>query len=319
MKYMKKRIIAIILCALALIGALSGCEVEDEKLTVLCTVFPVYDWVRAVVGESKNIEVKLLVSDGADLHSFQPTAKDAISIKSADLVVRVGGADDSFVNELVTESADLRLMEAEGVTLRHMSVSSEHSREDEHEGSHGHEHAVDEHIWLSLKNASACVDAICEAVCELDAEGAEVYRENTEDYINSLNALDAAYSEAIANIDTPRMIFADRFPFVYMTEDYGIEYEAAFEGCTTDAEAGFDTVLRLASRAEEWGLSYVFVTESSDGKLARSVSEAVSDGTLTTVTLNSMQSLTSADIAAGESYLGIAQKNLAVLSAALAK
>lgn len=310
---MIKRIIALVLCAVALLGVLTACGSKNEKLTVICTVFPVYDWVRSVVGENENIDVRLLVSDGADLHSFQPTAKDAIAIKTADLVVRVGGNDDSFVNELVKDSMgiDLRLSEISGVTLRHTSVSSDDRHEDGEE--HSHHHATDEHIWLSLKNAIVCIDEIRRSMSTIDPEGSDNYEKNAADYIEKLRSLDMAYEKAIDSVDEPRMVFADRFPFVYMTEDYGIAYEAAFEGCTTDAEAGFDTVIRLAAKTEKWGLSCVFVTECSDGRLPASVSEAVTGKEIEIAVLNSMQSVTSKDIASGQTYIGIMESNLSVL------
>ena len=316
---MTKKIIALLLFASVLIGILSGCGMKNDKITVLCTVFPIYDWVRNVVGDSDKLEVKLLVSDGADLHSFQPTARDAIDIKTADLVVRVGGADDSFVNELTkdTDGIDLRLIDAEGVTKRHVSVSSEH--EHSHGEGHDHKHPTDEHIWLSLKNGQACIEAIYNALADIDPQGAEGYRQNADEYIERLIALDLKYAETVASVSEPRLVFADRFPFIYLTEDYGIEFEAAFEGCTTDAEAGFDTVIRLASKVEQWGLSYVCVTESSDKRLSSSVADAVEGKAVHTAVLDSMQSVTKKDIAAGQSYIGIMEKNLSALTEALSK
>ena len=316
---MTKKIIALLLFASVLIGILSGCGMKNDKITVLCTVFPIYDWVRSVVGDSDKLEVKLLVSDGADLHSFQPTARDAIDIKTADLVVRVGGADDSFVNELTKDSngVDLRLIDAEGVTKRHVSVSSEH--EHSHGEGNDHKHPTDEHIWLSLKNGQACVEAIYGALAAIDPQGAEAYRQNADAYIEELISLDMKYAATASAVSEPRLVFADRFPFVYMTEDYGIEYEAAFEGCTTDAEASFDTVIRLASKVEQWGLSYVCVTESSDKRLASSVADAVEGKAVHTAVLDSMQSVTKKDIAAGQSYIGIMEKNLSALTEALSK
>ena len=310
-----KKTVALALCALMLLCAFSGCGAKNEKITVLCTVFPLYDWVRNVVGDSENVEVKLLVSDGADLHSFQPTAKDAISIKSADLIVRVGGIDDSFVDELAKDSKgiDLRLMEAEGVTLRESAQNSDHGHGD------GHDHPTDEHIWLSVKNAAACVEAIRKALADIDPESAEGYEKRAAEYTERLTSLDRRFEETFSAIDDPRMVVADRFPFVYLTADYGIEYEAAFEGCTTDAEAGFDTVLRLSQKLEEWELSYIFVTESSDGRLARSVCDNLKDRQIDVTVLDSMQSVTASDIENGTNYIGIMEKDLAALSAAFSK
>lgn len=310
-----KKAAALILCAVMILCTFAGCGAKNEKITVLCTVFPIYDWVRNVVGDNERIEVKLLVSDGADLHSFQPTAKDAIAIKSAELLVRVGGVDDSFVDELAKDRGglDLRLMEAEGVTLRDSAHNSDHGHGD------GHDHPTDEHIWLSVRNAAACVEAIRKALSEIDPEGAELYEKNAAEYKAKLTALDLRFKETLSAIESPRMVVADRFPFVYLTADYGIEYEAAFEGCTTDAEAGFDTVLRLANKLEEWQLSHIFVTEASDGRLASSVCENVNGRQIKVTVLDSMQSVSAKDIELGVSYIGIMENDLAVLSAAFSK
>ncbi len=310
-----KKTLALALCALMILCAFSGCGAKNEKITVLCTVFPLYDWVRNVVGDSEKVEVKLLVSDGADLHSFQPTAKDAIAIRTADLIVRVGGVDDSFADELArdSEGIDLRLMEAEGVTVRESAHNSHHSHGD------GHSHPTDEHIWLSVKNAAACVEAIQKALADIDPEGAEDYQKRAAEYTARLTALDRRFEETFSAFTSPRMVVADRFPFVYLTADYGIEYEAAFEGCTTDAEAGFDTVLRLSQKIEEWELSYIFVTEGSDGRLAQAVRDSLKDRQIEVAVLDSMQSVTASDIENGADYIGIMEKDLAALSAAFSE
>lgn len=311
---MIKKIIAACLCIPLLLAVAAGCKKEDDRPAVVCSVFPIYDWVRNIVGDREAVDVKLLVDDGSDIHSFQPTAKDAIEIKEADLVIRVGGVDDSFIGELTdSEKIDLRLSEAEGVTLKHTSVSSSHS----HSDHSGHDHPVDEHIWLSLKNAAACAEAICKALSELDPDGAEIYRENADNYIAKLNALDIRYADTINGAGNKRAVFADRFPFIYLAEDYGIEYEAAFEGCSTDAEAGFDTIIRLADRLDEWELSCVFVTESSDTLLAGAVAERVENREISVAVLDSMQSVSKDSD--GADYLTIMENNLNTLSAGLSR
>lgn len=304
-----KILLSLTLICLTVLTPLSGCEEKEDKVTVVCTIFPIYDWARQVVGDSDRVELKLLMSDGADLHSFQPTAKDAIAIRTADIIIRVGGVDDGFINGLLEDgkNLDLRLMETEGVTLRHAATSSHHSHDD------GHHHAVDEHIWLSLKNAAACVDAIRESISKADPDNAEKYRKNADAYIERLSTLDEEYRQTTAAAEAPRVIFADRFPFVYLTADYGIEYAAAFEGCTTDAEAGFDTILGLSEHLEEWGLSYICVTETSDGKLYRAICDLNEGKEIRSAVFDSMQSVKRTDIESGTTYIGIMEKNLKVL------
>lgn len=320
---MVKRIIAIILSIMVLSGtltALSGCGVEkSDKITVLCTVFPIYDWVRSVVGDSEKVEVKLLVSGSADLHSYQPTVNDVIAVRGADLTVRVGGMDDSFVGELLKNGGcgqDLRLMEIDGIVKREISQGS-HEEEHDHHHEHDHEHTVDEHIWLSLKNAAVSVNAVCEALSRLSPADSEQFRKNADAYIERLSALDGKYLDAVSKAPSDKLIFADRFPFVYMTEDYGIEYEAAFKGCSTEADASFDTVIRLADRLDGWALSYVCVTESSDRELAECVIRASESKKADIIAFDSMQSVSESDIASGATYLGIAESNLETLKIAL--
>ena len=321
----KTRAAALCLCALLLLScaaALGGCSTNDRdgKITVVCTVFPIYDWVKQVVGDTEGVDVILLIDNGGDPHSFQPTAKDAIAIRTADLVVRTGSADDEFAEPLIEKGngADLRLMETEGVTLHCPSISSEEGEAHDHEAHHEHDHEYDGHIWLSLSNAKACVRAISDELCVLLPESEAIFRANALDYTAKLTALDLRYRETISRESAPALVVADRFPFVYLTEDYGVAYEAAFEGCTTDAEAGFDTVLRLAARLDSWGLSSLVVCEGGDARLAETVAKQTGRE-IKTVTLYSMQSVSAKEISSGAEYLGFMEKNLAALIEAFKK
>ena len=316
---MKTRIISVILLAVIIFSAIPatvGCARRDDgKITVICTVFPIYDWVRNVVGDSDAVEVKLLVSNGADLHSFQPSADDIISIRDAEVIVRVGGAADAFLNDILPECdkiKDVCLMNSPGVTVRE-SLKESHS----HTEGDGHFHASDEHIWLSLHNAKGAVNAICETLCELDGENTEKYRANSAAYTEKLSVLCDAYDEAMSKAQNKKIVFADRFPFIYMTEEYGIEHTAAFEGCSTESEASVETVIRLASRLDEWELDCIAVTESSDKRLAEAVINASSKKNAQILVFDSMQSVTNADISAGKTYVGIMESNLQALKIAV--
>lgn len=321
---MIKKIIALALVLILIIPSGVGCSRSDDgDITVLCTVFPVYDWVRNVVGESERVKVKLLISNGADMHSYQPTAADVVSIRSADMIVRVGGESDSFLEDILKNSPDgdridLELIEASGVVLREISSSYLMGGEHTHGDGEDCDHVdVDEHIWLSLRNACASVEAICSALSSIDADGAEGYRQRADGYISRLSALDAEYAEAVASSESPRVLFADRFPFVYLMEDHGIEYAAAFEGCTTEVDATFQTVVRLSDKLNEWGLRYISVTESSDRELAESVARASEVGEVTVLAFDSLQSVRASDIASGKTYIGAMENNLEVLREAI--
>ncbi len=315
---MKKRILAIIVCLFMLVPILSSCNrvKDDGKITVVCTVFPIYDWVRTVAGEVEGIEVKLLLSDGSDAHSYQPSFDDVIMIKEADLTVRIGGSADGFVDEILEGAeggSDLVLREAEGVTVREMSSES-HVCDEDHDHDHGSE---DEHIWLSLRNARASTAAIAAELSRIDPDNAGIYRANADKYCGKLDLLDREYEATVASAQNKRLIFADRFPFVYMTDDYGIEYLAAFKGCTTESDASFDTVFKLAKKVDEWGLSFVCVSETSDRKLADTVIGLTERKNAKIVTFDSMQAVSSKKIEEGYSYLSVMEKNLDALRIAL--
>lgn len=319
-----RRILAAVLMLCLLLGTLAGCarRENDGTVRVVCTVFPIYEWARGVVGETEGVEVILLVDNGTDLHSFQPTTQDLITMISSDLLLYVGGASESWVEQGLKNREDtagtvLDLSTAEGVILRSPSAESiveEHDHSHGHDEGHDAEHTeTDEHIWLSLTNAAACTEAIADALCALDAANAEQYRQNAETYVERLLALDGAYADAVAQAKEPTLLFADRFPFVYLAEDYGIRYVAAHAGCTTEVDATPSTVIHLAEHVDEWGLRTVCVTESSDGSLAQSVIRATEKKDQRIAVLDSMQSVTAEEIASGTTYFSIMEENLSVL------
>lgn len=325
---MKNKIIALLLCLLLLPVGAFGCgrREEDRSVKIVCTLFPLYEWTKNVVGELPGVEVSLLIDNGTDLHSYEPTTHDIVELLSADLVVYIGSASETWVEQtLARRDADsytaLDLRRSEGVTLHHISAESVVAEEaHDHEHGHTHDHgSEDEHLWLSLRNAAACTTAIADAIGGIDAERAEQYRANGAAYAVQLAELDARYAQAVAEAEAPTMLFADRFPFVYLAEDYGIRYVAAFEGCTTETDATPATILHLAEHADEWRLGCIFVTETSDRALAQSVQRAAKGGDRAIVCLDSMQAVTRKRMDSGVTYLGIMEQNLQVLQDAFAR
>lgn len=311
------RLAALLLCALLLfsaVSALTACapSSEDGVLRVVCTVFPIYDWARVLL-EGEDVELTLLVDNGTDLHSYQPTAADRALLASCDLLIRVGGSSDEWIEEMLKSAPsdsrrELVLSDLPQITLREISSSS--VAEPAHGEEGHHHHAVDEHLWLSLRNASVCVEAMAEELSSLFGEDVHPRKEG---YLFSLSLLDSRYSSAVSQATDPRVLFCDRFPFVYLLSDYNIAYLAAFEGCTTDTDAGFDTVIRLANTLDEWKLSAVAVTEDSDGTLARRVIGASSQKDCAVLTLTSMQAVSRSEIDGGISYLSVMEENLSTL------
>lgn len=281
---------------------------------MVCTVFPLYDWTRNILGDDVEAELFWLTEAGADLHSFQASAEDMIRVASADLVIFAGGPSDDWLRKALenkTEGLVLELSSLEGMELCAVSDESGHSHED------GHDHVIDEHLWLSLHNAAVATEAIVAALSELSSEHAAELSANGAAYLEKLTALDRDYKETVSSVENPRMIVADRFPFVYLAEAYGVEYCAAFSGCTTDVDADLSVVIRLAEHLKEWELGGLVITERSDGALAESVIRAAEVEKCRILKMNSMQSVRRSDAEGGMTYLSVMEENLQQLALAI--
>ena len=288
---------------------------EGKKLRVVATIFPLMDWTTNLA-EGSGAEVVFLQNTGADLHSFQASAQDIMTISSCDLFIYVGGESDSWTEGMLnTEGGPvtLNLMEAiKDHVLAEQTV--EGMQEDEEEEEEG---GYDEHIWLSLVNADACCRAIADTLCELDPADEKIYRDNCEKYCEELEKLNSEYSESIAASPLKTVMFADRFPFLYMMHDYGLEYYAAFNGCSAETEASFETVTFLIEKADELELPAVLVLEGSDQKLAGTIVDNTKNKDTAVLEINAMQTVTGSDADAGMTYLSVMEDNLEVLLKAL--
>ena len=183
----------------------------------------------------------------------------------------------------------------------------------------GHDHGEekDEHVWLSLKNAETLVGAISDALQELDPDNKDTYAANAAAYIEKLSTLDGAYQSAVDGAAHKTVLFGDRFPFRYLVDDYGLGYYAAFAGCSAESEASFETVSFLAKKVDELGLPCVLTIEGKNHKLAETIVQSTAGKNQKVLTMDSMQSMTSKDVANGATYLSVMEQNLSVLKEAL--
>ena len=320
MKALKKTLCALFAALTALTLLLTGACANSEnsgKIQIVCTIFPPYDWVRELTKGAQNVEVTLLEDSGADLHNFQPSAADKVSILNSDLFVYTGGESDDWARtllenaekdvrslDLIEELGDRALTEEEGI---------------EESGEHGHEHEdeIDEHIWLSVQNAKVLVSAIREELCAVDESNAALYQSNAASYLAELSALDEAFEKTVSSAERSVLVFADRYPFRYLAHDYGLTCYAAFSGCSAESEASFATILALVRHVEENSLPYVMVLESSTQGIAKQVIDNTESKDQGILVLNSLQSVSREDIESGATYLGLMKEDLAVLQTAL--
>lgn len=289
---------------------------SPKTLRVVSTIFPVYDWVRTVAGpETDALDLTLLLDGSTDLHSYQPTAEDVAAIAACDLFVYVGGASDAWVEDALAQPGNpdrrtLNLMELLGSRVyEEETVEGMEPEAEDHD--HG-EAETDEHIWTSLRNAGELSAAIADTLGELDPARAAAYTANAAAYSEQLNDLDARYAAAVEAAPSRTLLFADRFPFRYLAEDYGLSYYAAFPGCSAETEASFETVAFLADKTAALDLPAVLTIEGSDGRIAQTVVQSAG-GDRPVLTLNAMQGT----MAEGDTYLSVMENNLTVLRRAL--
>ena len=328
---MKKRLISTLLVFCAIFSLCSCASVNnknsDGKIKILCTLFPQYDWLCNITAGIEKVEVSLIIANGTDPHSYQPTAADIMNISNCDMLVYVGGDSDTWVKKAIERSKNqdinaISLIELDNIKLHDISSSSHsHDEESHHEHSHeGHSHStLDEHIYLSLDNACAAIEALSQELCVADPENKELYFKNSTEYMLKLKNLGERFKSNIESIPENErfVLFADRFPFVYLLSDYGIHYSAAFEGCTTDVDADFDTVIRLIHEADEHNVKYIAVTESSDKALANTVISSTKAKDQKIISLNSLQSITSSQINSGATYISIMEENMNAIKTVL--
>ena len=320
-RFEMKRKICFVLCFTFLAACLCGCATSAkpanaEKPSVIVTIAPVYDWVCQLAGDRLNaIDVFLLTKTGEDLHNYQPSVDDMVRIADCDLFIYVGGVSDAWVQDALAgtnnhNTASVNLLQTLGSAAK-TEETVEGMEPDEDEAQ---EPEADEHVWLSLKNAVLFCRAIADALTRLDPDGKADYARNLQAYTERLQALDDAYAKTVQQAKRNVVLFGDRFPFRYLTDDYGLTYYAAFAGCSAESEASFKTVAFLAQKIDELALPTVLTIDGSDQKLARTVIEATKAKNARIAVLDSMQAgmdLTKHD------YVSVMKDNLTVLQAAL--
>ena len=324
-----KRILSIVISIFLVLGCLAGCGTDNQQnepseegseFKIVTTIFPIYDWVMNVLGDDPaGTEVTMLLNSGVDLHSFQPTAADIMKISTCDMFIYVGGESDEWVEDALKEATNkdmivINLMDLMGDAAKEEEMV-EGMQEEGGDDEEGPEY--DEHVWLSLRNASLLTNAISTAIQEMDPANADLYQANTAAFVEKLEALDEEYNAAVSGAQFNTLLFGDRFPFRYLADDYGLSYYAAFVGCSSETEASFATVTFLAQKMDELALPAVMTIEGTDHRIAETIIQSTESKDQEILTLDSMQAVTAKDVENGATYLSIMESNLSVLKDAL--
>ena len=319
----------VLLLAVLLLSVCAPVTAENQPVKIVTTIFPIYDWVRQIVGPDANVDMTMLLDSGVDLHNYQPTAQDILKIAQCDLFIFVGGESDEWTEDVLATAQNkhiktINLLDALGEAVKEEEIVEGMEAEHEHEyGEEEHDHEeeeeieYDEHVWLSLRNAEKLVAVIADTLAEIDAEHADAYRGNAETYLEKLQALDAQYAEMVNEAAYQTVLFGDRFPFRYLVDDYGLAYYAAFTGCSAESEASFQTILFLAQKLDELGLPAVLTIENPKTRMPETIVASSQAKNQKILAMNSMQSVTAQEVKAGADYLAIMEENLRVLREAL--
>ncbi len=304
-----KRLISII-TVLLLILSCTACDIntispDDDKISVVATIFPQYDFAREIAGNKANIS--MLVSPGAETHSFEPTASDIMEISNCDIFICTGGESDTWVKDLLKNAGNpdikvIQIMDAVD------PIESEH-----HDESHEHEE-VDEHIWTSPVNSIIICKKICEALCEADSQNSDYYKENLKSYTGKLTALDESFREVVSSSKRNTLVFADRFPLLYFSKEYGLEYFSAFSGCSEDTEVSASTLADLIDKVKAENITVVLKIELSSDNIAQTISNETGAQIRT---FYSCHNISKDDFEEGETYLSLMTKNVETLRFAL--
>lgn len=298
---------------------------EGKSLKIIAVMFPEYDWLREILGERlEEVELEMLLDSGIDVHSYEPSLEDILEISSCDLFVYAGGESSEWVDEVLEQSQNpqrkvislLELLGSEAKEEEYVEGMEQAEEEEAHEG-HDEEGEYDEHVWLSLRNAERFTQSLADTLGELDEENAQYYQNRQEAYRQKLADLDESYQAVVEAAPKKTLIFGDRFPFRYLTDDYGLSYYAAFAGCSTEINASFETIVFLANKMKELEISNILTIEKSDEKIAKTVLETANLSEAEILTLDSLQSVNQKEIEEGKSYLSTMEENLEVLQKAL--
>lgn len=319
-------------------------EPQSEALHVVTTIFPLYDWTRQVLGDNPaGITLTMLMDNGVDLHSYQATADDMVTLAGSDLFLYVGGPSDTWVQSALGQVAapDLqavKLLDVLGDKVKREQLvegmqddphehedelhegETEHEEDMEHQGEieHEDEQEIDEHIWMSLRNAALLTAAIADKLGEIDPDNKAMYVDNASRYIEQLDALDRQYAQVVEQAPRDTLVVCDRFPLQYLVDDYDLDYYAAFVGCSAETEASFETVTFLANKVNELKVDRVLTIEGTTHKIAQTVIESAGKRNQEILTFDTLQATTGEQIAAGLTYLSAMENNLEVLRQALA-
>lgn len=311
-----KRLLCLV-CALSVFlmtGCTSDYHKNDNKISIVTTMFASYDFARQIAGD--KADVTMLLKPGEETHSYEPSPKDIIKIEECDVFIYVGGENDAWVDRILSGISDsnMKVIKMLDLVDKYEEEIIEGMESHEEDDEDGDEAEWDEHVWTDPKNAAVISKEIAKVLIDIDSDNKKYYESNCEKYVDELMELDSMFQELIDNAVRKEILFGDRFPLRYFVEAYGLKYYAAFPGCASETEPGSKTIAFLIDKAKKDGIPVIFTIELSNGNIAKTIAD---DANAKVMTFYSCHNVSKSDFENGETYLSLMKKNLTSLKEAL--
>lgn len=303
-------------------------DLDENKITIIATLFPQYDFARQIAGEHAN--VVLLLSPGMESHSYDPSPADIIAIQNADIFLYTGPYMESWAADVIEGiegnthvvdlSAHVPLVKEEDIEAEYESAHAEeedghgHDGHDHDENSHGHDHTYDPHIWTNPVFAQIMVEDIAAALIECDPEHAEEYEKNRDSYLAELDKLDTSIRDTVVNAKRHELFFGGRFAMYYFTREYGLTYESVYDSCSSETEPSVQSVMHVIEGMREGQVPVIYYEELVDPRIARTIAEEIDCEMLL---WHSCHSVSKTELEAGITYLELMWQNLESLKVGL--
>ena len=320
-----KKIVLIMLVIIIVIGIVAlllkgGTKKSNNaKLHIVSSNFASYDFLRAIIGDNKEIDLIFLVGPGKDAHSYDPTASDLIKIQDSDLFIYVGGEMEKWAEKVIgaisTQNTKIVCIADYIDKIEEKEVDGAEEENDNEDDNHV-EGAFDEHIWTSPANAIKMIDKLEETMEEIDSENDLIYRENADKYIDEIKKVDDSIQEIVNNKVRNRLIFADKMPMQYFIDYYNLEVSAAFNGCSTETDPSASTIAYLISKAKEEKVPVILYIELNPGTVAKTIADEIGNG-CETMQIQTLHNVSLDDFKNGETWVSLMNRNLDVLKKAL--
>lgn len=328
----KKVLLVFILCFSFILDGCSSNKVTGDitkvtgnntsvSLNVVCTTFPIYDWVKNIVKDDENVEASFLLNAGQSLHGYEPSAEDIVKIKESDVLIYIGGESDLWMDSIIKENnlsttKVIKLLDILGADA-YEKTGLNNNIDSPNIDSKDEEPEYDEHVWLSVRNAELFCTALCDELSKLNESKKDVYTLNKDNYIEQLESINKDFEEFLDGSNKSMLVFGSKFPFSYFVKDYDIKYYAAFNGCSAEAEASFDLIKSLSSIVEENEIRYIIDLEGVNDGIPETIINSTKNKDQEVLTVNSMGSVTIKMVEDGLSYIDIMQKNFNTFKEAL--